>query len=330
VRTAVGINEIHNFGKYEVSGPEAEGWLSRIMANRMPREGRIALTPMLSSGGKLIGDFTVARLGPERFQLTASYAAQAYHMRWFMEHIADKGVALSNVSTHRVGFQIAGPKARELLARVTRADVSNQAMPFLSVREIEVGLVPAIVCRITYTGDLGYEIYVSPRHQVSLYATLAEAGQDLGLRPFGMRAMMSLRLEKSFGSWMREYRPDYTPAETGLDRFIAFEKNEFIGHEAARRERDEPPKRRLCTLVVDAADADVWADEPIWKDGEVVGFVTSGGYAHYVEKSVALGFVPTTMIEESARFEIEILGDLRPATLVTEALFDPKGERMRG
>ena len=330
VRTAVGINEIHNFGKYEVTGPEAESWLSHIMANRMPREGRLNLTPMLSRGGKLIGDFTVARLGPERFQLTASFGAQAYHMRWFMEHIPDKGVALSNVSAHRVGFQIAGPKARELLERVTRANVSNAVFPFLSVGEIEVGLVPAIVCRITYTGDLGYEIYVGPRHQVALYETLAEAGRDLGLRPFGMRAMMSLRLEKSFGSWMREYRPDYTPAETGLDRFIAFEKNDFIGRDAAQRERETPPERRLSTFVVEAGDADVWADEPIWKDGEVVGFVTSGGYAHFSEKSVALGFVPVGMIEEGGRFEIEILGEMRPATLITEPLLDPQGARMRG
>ncbi len=312
-----------------MAGPEAEAWLSHVMANRMPREGRINLTPMLSRGGKLIGDFTVARLGPERFQLTASFAAQAFHMRWFMEHIPDKGVALSNVSAHRVGFQIAGPKARALLERVTRDDVSNAAFPFLAVREIEVGLVPAIVCRITYTGDLGYEIYVGPRHQVALYETLAEAGRDLGLRPFGMRAMMSLRLEKSFGSWMREYRPDYTPAETGLDRFIAFEKSDFIGRDSVQRERESPPGRRLCTFVVDAEDADVWADEPIWKGGEVVGFVTSGGYAHVSEKSVALGFVPVGMIEEGARFEIEILGELRPATLITEPLFDPRGARMR-
>jgi dimethylglycine dehydrogenase len=330
VRTAVGINEIHNFGKYEVAGPEAEGWLNRIMANRMPREGRINLTPMLSARGKLIGDFTVARLGPERFQLTASYAAQAYHMRWFMAHIPDKGVRLSNVSAHRVGFQIAGPRARELLQRVSRADVSNEAFAFLSVRQIEVGLVPAIVCRITYTGDLGYEIYVAPRHQMALYETLAEAGQDLGLRPFGMRAMMSLRLEKSFGSWMREYRPDYTPGETGLDRFISFEKADFIGRDAAQREQESPPERRLSALVVEATDADVWADEPIWRDGEVVGFVTSGGYAHFSERSVALGFVPVGMIAEGARFEIEILGELRPASLITEPLLDPQGLRMRG
>ncbi len=338
VREAVGINEIHNFGKYEVTGPDAEVWLNRIMANRMPAEGRIALTPMLSPSGKLIGDLTVAKLGPERFQVTASYAAQAYHMRWFQAQLPEAGVRLRNVSMARIGFQIAGPKARALLQRVTRSDVSNAAFPFLGVREIEVGLVPAIVNRISYTGDLGYEIYVEARHQVALYEALAEAGAgagsgagaDLGLRPFGMRAMMSLRLEKSFGSWLREYRPDYTPAETGLDRFVSFKKNDFIGRAAAVAERETGPSRRLCTFVVEAADADVWADEPIWKDGAVVGFVTSGGYAHYVQKSVALGFLPVAMIEPGARVEIEILGELRPATLVAEPLFDPKGERMRG
>jgi len=330
VRGAVGINEIHNFGKYEITGPDAEVWLNRIMANRMPGQGRIALTPMLSPRGKLIGDFTVAKLGPERFQATASYAAQAYHLRWFQAHLPESGVEIRNVSLERLGFQIAGPKARELLQRVTRADVSNTAFPFLSARELEVGLVPATVCRISYTGDLGYEIYVAARHQVALYEALTAAGRDLGLRPFGMRAMMSLRLEKSFGAWLREYKPDYTPAETGLDRFVSFKKTDFIGRDAALAARDTPPPRRLATFVVDAADADVWADEPIWLDGQVVGFVTSGGYAHAAEKSVALGFVPRELIQEGAKFQIEILGDLRPAALVTEPLFDPKGERMRG
>ncbi len=330
VRNAVGINEIHNFGKYEVSGPGAEVWLSQIMANRMPREGRIVLTPMLSPKGRLIGDLTVAKLGPERFQLTASYAAQAYHLRWFQAHLPETGVLLENVSQSRIGFQIAGPRARELLGRVAGGDVSNDALPFLSVRELEVGLVPAIVGRVTYTGDLGYEIYVAARHQAALYEALTTAGEDLGLRPFGMRAMLSLRLEKSFGSWLREYKPDFTPAETGLDRFVSFEKNDFIGRDAALAERDAPPKRRLSTLVVEAADADVWADEPVWRDGEVVGFVTSGGYAHFVEKSVALAMLPADTIEDGARFEVEILGDLRPARLVTRPLFDPDRARMRG
>jgi dimethylglycine dehydrogenase len=330
VRSAVGINEIHNFGKYEVTGVDAEAWLNYVMANRMPRQGRLTLTPMLNKNGKLIGDFTVAKLAEERFQVTASYAAQAYHMRWFQAQLPDSGVAVRNVSLDRIGFQIAGPKARELLQRVTSADVSKDALPFLSVRQIEIGLLPAVVCRVTYTGDLGYEIYVAAQHQAALYETLAAAGADLGLRPFGMRAMMSLRLEKSFGSWLREFKPDYTPAETGLDRFVSFKKNDFIGRDAALRERDNPPPRRLCTFVVDALDADVWADEPIWKDGSVVGFVTSGGYAHYAEKSVAIGFLPQEMIAEGAAFEIEILGELRPATVITEPLFDPQAIRMRG
>jgi len=330
VREGVGLNEIHNFGKYAVEGPGAEAWLNRIMANRMPRVGRITLTPMLSPKGRLIGDFTVARLGADRFQLTASYAAQAFHMRWFEAHLPENGVSLRNVSLDRLGFQIAGPKARDLLARLTRDDVSAEAFPFLSVRAMDVGLVPATVGRISYTGDLGYEIYVAARHQVALYEALVEAGRAFGLRPFGMRAMMSLRLEKAFGSWMREYKPDYTPAETGLDRFVSFKKGDFIGREAALAARDDPPARRLCSFVVDAADADVWADEPIWKDGAVVGFVTSGGYAHYVGESVALGFVPTAMIAEGETFEIEILGDMRPARLITAPLFDPDGARMRG
>jgi len=329
VREAVGINEIHNFGKYEVSGPEAESWLNHVMAGRVPAVGRIALTPMLSPKGRLIGDFTMTRLAPERIQLTASFSAQAFHMRWFQANLPSAGVALRNVSTERLGFQIAGPKARELLARVTRADVSNQALPFLRVLEADVGLVPATICRVTYTGDLGYEIYVHRDHQVALYHALAEAGADLGLTPFGMRAMMSLRLEKSFGSWLREYKPDYTPAETGLDRFVSLGKNDFIGRDPAMAERDNPPARKLVTLVVDAGEADVAADEPVWRGGEVVGFVTSGGYAHYVGESVALALIPRALAEDGEDFEIEILGERRPATLVGEPLFDPKGDRMR-
>ena len=329
VREAVGINEIHNFGKYLVEGPEAEAWLSHIMANRMPREGRIVLTPMLSPNGRLVGDFTVARLSPERFQLTASYAAQAFHMRWFETHLAPSGVSVRNVSLDRVGFQIAGPRSRDVLAATTSEDVSNEALRFFDAREIEVGLVPALVCRISYTGDLGYEIYVDADQQIALYEALSAAGGSHGMKPFGMRAMMSLRLEKSFGAWMREYRPEYTPAETGLDRFVDLRKNDFIGRDAAMRERDLPPKRRLCTFVVDASDADVWADEPIFADDNVVGFVTSGGYAHYSARSIALGFVPVNLARDGAEFEIEILGERRPARLVSEPVLDPQGQRMR-
>ena len=335
VRTAVGINEIHNFSKFEMTGTGVVGFLDRIMAGRIPKVGRLSLSPMLSPKGRIIGDFTLSRLEENCFQVTASYAAQAYHMRWFVAHDPDQwGVAINNLSKHRIGFQIAGPKARDLLSRVTPADVSADAFKFMDVRRMPVGLCDAIVQRVSYTGDLGYEIYVDRDHQISLYQTLWEAGQQFGLQPFGMRAMMSLRLEKSFGSWLREYRPDYTPLETGLDRFVMYDKEtDFIGKQAAvadRENRAVGKRRKLCTFVVDADDADVWADEPIWLNGEVVGFVTSGGYAHHSQRSVAYGFLPEAVIVEGLNVEIEILGQRRPATLYSKPLFDPAGKRLRG
>ncbi|WP_340149608.1 FAD-dependent oxidoreductase [uncultured Sneathiella sp.] len=331
VREKVGITEIHNFGKYKVTGPKAADWIDWIMAGRVPKVGRMSLSPMLSPKGRLIGDFTIARLAEEEFQLTASFGAQGYHLRWFWDHLPEEGVEIENVSLKRIGFQIAGPRARDLLAKVTYEDVSTEAFPFMAVKRMGVGLSDAIVQRVTYTGDLGYEIYVPADEQVALYEVLAEAGEEFGLTPFGMRAMMSLRLEKSFGSWMREFKPDYTPEETGLDRFVAYNKPaDFIGKAAVLKEKAAGVTRKLSTFVVDALDADVHGDEPIWKNGKVIGFVTSGGYAHYVGKSVALGFTPPEMIEDGGQFEIEILGEMRPARMVLDPLLDPMAERMRG
>lgn len=330
VRTAVGINEIHNFGKYLVTGAGARAWLDRIMAGRIPKPGRLSLTPMLSPKGRLIGDFTVTCLAEDRFQLTASYGAQAYHLRWFEQNL-DDGVTVENVSTRRIGFQIAGPNARALLAKVTRADVSAEAFRFMDAKEMDVGLCRALVQRVSYTGDLGYEIYVGADDQRTLYHTLAEAGADLGLKPFGMRAMMSLRLDKFFGSWLREFGPDYMPAETGMDRFTSYNKpTDWIGREAALSEKAAGPSRKICAFEVAAVDADVVAYEPIFKEGAVVGFCTSGGYSHYAERSIALGFVPTEMIADDLEVEIEILGEMRAARILTTPLFDADGARMRG
>ncbi len=331
VRTAVGLNEVHNFGKYEFSGAGAHDFLDTIMAGRIPPVGRLALNPMLSPKGRIIGDFTVAQLRDGVFQVTASFGAQAYHMRHFEQHLPAAGVCLGNFSKTRLGFQIAGPNAQELLSRVTDADVTTAAFPFLAARELDIGPCRAIVQRVSYTGDRGYEIYVPWQQQVALYETLVAAGADLGLRPFGMRAMMSLRLDKSFGSWMREFKPDYTPAETGLDRFVAYDKPvEFVGKAAALAEREAGVARRLCTFEVDASDADAVAWEPIWHEGEVVGFVTSGGYSHWMQKSIAYGFLPVELIEEGRPVEIEVLGEMLPARLYTEPLFDANNEYLRG
>jgi dimethylglycine dehydrogenase len=330
VREGVGINELQNFGKYRVTGARARGWLDRIMAGAIPKPGRLSLTPMLAESGKIIGDFTVSCLSETEFQLTASYGAQGWHGRWFEQH-AEEGVRVENISDARSGFQIAGPRARDLLARVTRSDVGAEAFRFMDVKRMTVGMADCIVQRVSYTADLGYEIYCDQMSVRHLWQVLSEAGKDLGLRPFGMRAMMSLRLDKFFGSWGREYSPDYTPMETGLDRFIRWNKPvEWIGKAAALAEKAEGPKRRLCSFVVEAVDADVVAWEPIWLDGAVVGFCTSGGFSHFTGQSVAMGFLPADRVEDGLAVEIEILGERRPARLVTTPLFDADGARMRG
>ncbi len=328
VREAVGINEVHNFGKYLVTGPNARDWLDRIMAGRIPQPGRLSLTPMLSPKGKLWGDFTVSCLNEESFQLTASYGAQAFHMRWF--HMNEtEGVRVENVSDRLNGFQIAGPKARDVLAACTRSDIWDMA--FLDVRRLTVGMADCIVQRVSYTGDLGYEIYCDPMEQRALWSTIQEAGQPHGMKPFGMRAMMSLRLDRFFGSWGSEFSPDYTAAETGLDRFISFRKNaDFIGRAAAETERAEGAARTLRPFEVDTLDADVHAYEPIWIGGDVRGFCTSGGYSHHADKAVALGLIPTETAAPGLEVEIEILGEMRPARMLETPLFDPEGARLRG
>ena len=381
-RESVGVTEIANFAKYEVSGPGSEAFLNRLMTNRMPKKGRIVLTPMLNEFGKLIGDFTIAnatgRSGDDRFMIWGSSAAQKYHMRWFEKHLPKDGsVRIHRFDQTLVGLSIAGPNSQKLLQKLVDEDVSSKAFRFMDFREMAVGGAPCMVNRITYTGDLGYEIWMQPAYQRLVYKAIKEAGAEFGIVDFGMRALLSMRLEKNFPTWFRELRPIYGPFEGAMDRFIKLEKNDFIGREAAAKEHAAGPKLRRVSLVVDADDADVMGDEPIWAkvdrdygtvdkphgygaprfdasgketrgstaatgasavrgivdgDWRVVGWVTSGGYAHYVGKSMAQGYVPAALADDESEglFEIEILGKRRPARINVEPLFDPTGEKMRG
>jgi len=377
-RERVGVTEIANFAKYEVSGTGAEDFLNRLMTNRMPKTGRIVLTPMLNEFGKLIGDFTIAKTGAEKFMIWGSSAAQKYHMRWFEKHLPKDGsVRIHRFDQTLVGLSIAGPKSQALLRKLVDVDVSTKAFRFMDFREMTVGGAPCMVNRITYTGDLGYEIWMAPAYQRLVYKAIKDAGEEFGIVDFGMRALLSMRLEKNFPTWFRELRPIYGVFEGGMDRFIKLEKNDFVGREAAAKEKAEGGKLRRVSLIVDALDADVMGDEPIWAkvskdygtvgkthdfgaprfdakgkeargstaatgasavrgvtDGEwrVVGWVTSGGYAHYVQKSMAQGYVPAALAEDESEglFEIEILGHRRPARINVEAPFDPTGEKMRG
>ncbi len=332
VRSAVGVTEIANFAKYAFSGPGAEAFLSHLMTNKMPRLGRIALTPMLNPQGKLIGDFTIAKVGPERFLMWGSSQAQKYHMRWFERYLpADGSVVIDRLDLRMVGLSIAGPKSRELLQRLTDEDVSNAAFKFMDHKSMDVANVPAAINRVTYTGDLGYEIWVAPEYQRRLFDAIHAAGKDLGLVNFGMRALLCLRLEKNFPTWFRELRPIYGGFEGGMERFIALDKNDFVGRDAAVKEKESGGTLRRVSFVVDAGDADVLGDEPISHGGKVIGWVTSGGYGHCVDKSLAQGYVPKALAEDTAAgaFEIEIIGEQRKATIITEPLFDPTGAKMR-
>ena len=321
VRSSVGINEVQNFGKFEVTGPDARAWLDRIMAGRVPKPGRMTLTPMLSPKGKLLGDFTISCLTDEWFQLTASYGYQTIHQRWFDRH-ATNGVQVRNVSDQMTGFQIAGPRATDVLRA---ADAQIPDFKFLDVKQVTLNSIDCIIQRVSYTGDLGYEIYCDPMDQRRLWSTLMHAGAPYDITPFGMRAMMSLRLDRFFGSWLAEFSPDYTAAETGMDRFIQWSKNtDFIGRAAAEAERTTPPARTLATFVVDATDADVTAYEPVFIEGKVQGFCTSGGYSHHSGKSIAFALIPREMAIEGRTVDIEILGKLRSATLTTAPLITPQ------
>jgi dimethylglycine dehydrogenase len=329
-RNGVGVTEIANFAKYRFTGSGAEAFLSRMMTNKMPKLGRLVLTPMLNPQGKLIGDFTIAKAAAETFYMWGSSQAQKYHMRWLETHQpADGSVRIERLDMGLVGLSIAGPKSRAVLQALTDEDVSNAAFKFMDHRSMEIAHAPALINRVTYTGDLGYEIWVTPEYQRRLYAQIMKAGAEHGIVNFGMRALLTMRLEKNFPTWYRELRPIYGAFEAGMDRFVDLTKNDFIGLEAARAEKASGGKLRRVSMVVDASDADVLGDEPIWYKGKVVGWATSGGYAHYLDKSMAQGYVPKELVGESG-FEIELIGEMRKATIVLEPLFDPKGEKMRG
>ena len=329
VRDSVGMIEISNYGKFEVTGPDAIDWLSRVMANKVPAVGRLSLSPMLNERGRLIGDFTLCRPAKDRVFLIGTYAAENFYRRWFEGTAPGPGVTVRPCAMEYVGLSIAGPNSRALLQGLVDEDLSNAAFPFMSFRRMDIGMVPAFVGRVSFTGDLGYEIWVTTDYQRALYDLLTDAGRPHGLRPFGGRALNAMRLEKSFGSWAREYRPIYGPYEAGLGRFVDLAKGEFIGRAAAAAEQKQGGQRKLITLAVEAADADAIGDEPIWHDDKVVGWVTSGGFGHSVGQSIALGYVDAAHAAATSGFGVEIIGERRPALRLEAAPFDPTGARMR-
>ena len=284
VREAVGAVEIANFAQHEFRGDGAEAFLDTMLAARLPARGRLVLSPMLTPRGRLIGDLSVARLADDSFILFGSGAAQEMHRRWFESRLPASGVHYRNASDDWHGIAISGPNSRELLSRITRQDVAAAALKFRDIRAAAVGDIPALLARVSFAGELGYEIYCAPPYQRKLHESIAAAGADLGLRLYGSRAMMSLRLEKNWGVWGLDYRPDFNAVEAGLEKFIADKDADFIGKSAFQSQQKEGAKKRLSTLIVETENIDPSHDEAIFHNGKPITHATSGGYAHHTKK----------------------------------------------
>ncbi len=329
VRDGVGLLDIAGFSRYEVTGPGAEAWLDHLLACRLPSPGRARLAPMLGPNGKLKGDLTVFNWGDGGWWIMGSYYLRQWHMRWFNDH-GRGDVTVRDISDAVVGFSLSGPKSRELLARATHMDVTDEALPFMGCGKRDVGMIRAKVGRLSVAGELGYEVHCAAAEHVALRRTLLEAGADLGVVEYGYNALLSLRLEKSFGIWSAEFMQGYTPGMTGMDRWIAWQKPDFVGREAALAERDGGgAAQTLVTLEIDALDADATGYEPVWKNGTRVGYITSGGYGHCVGKSLAMALIDREEAAVGNALTTHIVGVERGATVIPPSPFDPKGAKMR-
>lgn len=330
VRTAVGVLDQTSFAKFELSGPGAEALLDRLCANALPAEpGRIALTQMCTPAGGVECDLTVTRLAEDRFYVVSAAATETHDLAWIAWHLPDDGsVLLDNVTARYGVLTLAGPRSRDLLAALTDADVSREAFPFFRCRELEVGMAPVRALRVSYVGELGYELHHPLEYQRHLHEQLVEAGAELGLVDFGYRALESLRLEKGYRLWGPDLSPQHTPLEAGLGRFVRLDKPAFVGREALIAQAERGLERRLACLRVDADGADPHGDEPVLAGDRLVGHVTSGGYGHTVGAAIALAYLPVEHAEPGTELGVEILGERRPALVVAEPLYDPANVRL--
>jgi dimethylglycine dehydrogenase len=329
VREAVGLWETSVYCKIEISGPHAAGWLDQVVANRLPAVGRAALGPLLTPRGRILGDVTVIRLAEDRFLLMGSPAAESVYLRWLTSWRGSDPVSILSRSNSLCGFSLTGPRAREVLARVCDDDISNAGLAFLGVRELTVGLAPVTAIRISYTGELGYELYMAPEYQRHVHDALLRGGAPFGLRHFGVRALNSLRMEKGYGGWGREYAQDFTPAEAGLQRLICIDKPTFIGRDAALAQSASARQRRLRLLAIGSEDPDPVGGEPVLRAGVPLARLTSAAFGHTVGYSLGWAYLPTDIDAQTSDLEVEVLGCRLPVRVLDKAPYDPGGVRLR-
>ena len=331
LRDHVGIIDISNFANYVIEGPGAHGWLDALVANHVPTEvGRSCLTPLIGMRGGVAGDFTITRTGDNGFMMIGSGMAERYHRRFFNMVPLPAGTTLENATPRIAGFNVAGPKSRAMLATLTDADLSAEGWRFMRSQTISVAGVECLAIRVSFTGDLGWELHCAESDQAALYGALIEAASEYGGGPVGSRALGALRIEKGYGSWGREYSPEYWPQEAGLHRLIKLDK-EFLNKDAYMKISNTPPRETLTMFEVDSGDdADANGGEPIFlADGTPVGRVTSGAYGYTVGKSLAIGYAREGTVAAGDEVDIFILGKPHRATVLAEPPFDSTGTRLR-
>lgn len=332
LRDRAGIIDISNFAKYRVSGPGAEDWLNALFANRMPKSvGRSCLTPLIGTRGGIAGDFTVTRIAEDEFWVIGSGMAERYHQRFFKQVPLPEGTRFESLTDTVCGFNVAGPESRALLQRLTNTSLDTADFPFMRSKRIDLAGISCLALRVSFTGDLGWEVHCAVEDQAALYSALLEAGREIGAGPVGSRALMSLRVEKGYGSWSREYSPEYWPQEVALDRLVKMDKD-FLNKAAVAETLANPAREQLVLMHLDEADvtasnADATGGEPIFKNGTGIGRVTSGAYGYTVGKSLALGFVKGA--QPGDRVEVMVLGKPHGATILEEPPFDPQGAKLR-
>jgi len=332
VRSRVGVLDQTSFAKYEVSGPGAERFLDRLCANRLPAQlGRIVLTQMCTPRGGVECDVTVTRLAEDRFYVVSAAATERHDYAWIERHLPDDGgVRLDNVSNRYGVLTLAGPRSRDVLQALTDCDCSNRAFRFFRCRQLHLGMAPIRALRLSYVGELGYELHHPIEYQRYVYDLLMQAGAAYEIVDWGYRALDSMRLEKAYRLWGVDMTADWTPLQAGMERFVAFDKGDFIGRDALLRERERGVEHELACLVVDCDDADPHGYEPILLGNEVIGYVAAGGYGHCVEKTIALAYLPSAHAEAGTDLEVKILGARRSARVVPQPLYDPQNERLLG
>ena len=331
VRENAAVLDLSGFSKFEVHGPGAERSLNFLCANSLPREiGRMRVSHMLDHRGRFKCDMTITKVGHDRYYLVSAASAERHDLDWMQKHMpADGGVAIDNVTTKYGALILSGPKSRDVLFKLTDADLSNDRFPFLTMQNIIVGLSPTRAFRIGFVGELGWEFHCPIENVRSIYLALMEAGAEFGIANYGLRALNSLRLEKGYLLLGSEISSERSPLEAGLDRFVDFEKGDFIGRQALLDQKKKGLTDKLTLLVVDADDADAMGDEPVYIGDEIVGRVSSGGYGHYLGKSLAMGYLKAEAAGPGTRVEVAVLGERRPAETVRIPLYDPRNEKPR-